>query len=188
MDFRIENDRVVLLSFTDGRSCRVDPNDLHRHLNEPDLARVQEALQVRRQFIKRILPPTAMTVLVICVIGLGGYDAYRMSQMVPSIQKPEQTESLKTQSVPIAPKSSNAGATVTAQSAPPVAAQSPSVSANPITSDPAPAAHSTSQSTSSLTQPASSQSPPQSIAGPLKPITKPVLKLTDRILSPLLGR
>jgi hypothetical protein len=79
-DFRIESDRVVYLAFADGRSYRVSPGDLDRFLKEEDLHRVRRALRVRRQFMRRILPPTALILVVAGIIGVGRYDMYQVSQ------------------------------------------------------------------------------------------------------------
>jgi hypothetical protein len=88
IDFRIENEQVILLSFGDGGSYRVSPVDLPRHLSPKDLLRVQDALSLRRHFIKRTLPPSITGLLVLLIMAFGGFDLYRMDAMMPSAQLP----------------------------------------------------------------------------------------------------
>jgi hypothetical protein len=78
-DFRIESDRVIFLKFADGRSCRVNPGDLGRFLHQDDVRRVRQALRLRRQFMRRILPPTALILLAAGIIGFGRYDIDQVS-------------------------------------------------------------------------------------------------------------
>ena len=79
-DFRIENDRIVVLSFKDGSLRRVRVDHLDEFLGIDDVVKVREALQLRQKFIRRVLPPTAIFVLVAAVVGMGGYDYHRYSQ------------------------------------------------------------------------------------------------------------
>jgi len=94
-DFRIESDQVVCLTFTNGCSYRVDAKDLDRFLSRQDLRRVQRALQLRRQFMQRISPPTALVLVLVAIVGLGRYDVYRVthSWLVPASSKATMTTS-----------------------------------------------------------------------------------------------
>jgi len=80
-DFRIENDAVIFLAFTNGQEYRVNPKDLSRFLSGDDLQRVRNALRLRRQFMRRILPPTAMMVVALGIVGLGAYDVHHITSM-----------------------------------------------------------------------------------------------------------
>jgi hypothetical protein len=92
-DFRIESDYVVRLTFSNGRSYRVNPRDLGHFLGQDDLNRVHRALHVRRQFIRRILPPTALVLVVVGIIGFGRYDMSHISRswLVPAPASSQQT-------------------------------------------------------------------------------------------------
>jgi cytoskeletal protein RodZ len=191
-DFRIENEKVVLLSFVDGHRCRVNPADLHRYLSEPDLLKVEEALQLRKHFMKRILPPTVMALLVSAVIGVGGYDVYRMSNMVTHKDTSPEQQSLSTQprsaSAPPAQASTSTAAEQATAPAP-AAARPSSVAATSIQSQ-APS----SSAVSSSSQPATSVAVPvgptlTSIPAPLTSVTDTLKKVTSPLLlRPLLGK
>ena len=123
-DFRIESDRVVFLAFTDGRSYRVSPNDLERFLGQDDLQRVRRALRLRQQFLRRILPPTAVILVVVGIIGFGRYDMDRVSHGWPAPQSPASQQQVSTTnpapaSTPASP--STAAGTPTSQANPPTA-------------------------------------------------------------------
>lgn len=130
-DFRIESDRVIFLTFADGRSCRVSPGDLGRFLNQDDVRRVRRALRLRRQFMRRVLPPTAIILLVVGIIGFGRYDIDRIShswlapapaaERQPSMQAPVSTlppsgvRSTSSSSAPTATSPAKAGTPATPQ-------------------------------------------------------------------------
>ena len=99
-DFRVEDDHVVLLSFTDGGSYRVNPADLSKHLSRHDQERVMQAIKMRKQFITRVLPPTAI-VLFISLISFGG-----VQYTSNILQDDEASRSEKNASVPIQQRSS----------------------------------------------------------------------------------
>lgn len=84
-DFRIENENLILLSFSNGTSARVCRDDLERYLSKPDLAKVNKAMSQRRKFMKRVLPPTAVFLLSASILALGAHDARQlMNQWKPA--------------------------------------------------------------------------------------------------------
>lgn len=90
-DFRIENDSVVLLSFADGTRQRVAPKDLDCYLTADEVNKVQAAMRLRKQFMRRVLPPTAMIILLGSIAGLGVYDVTRLAQPASEANTPAVT-------------------------------------------------------------------------------------------------
>ncbi|HEX7259841.1 MAG TPA: hypothetical protein VF272_02830 [Candidatus Saccharimonadia bacterium] len=109
-DFRIENENLILLSFANGTTARVQPNDLAEYLSKPDLARVTKAMSARRKFIKRVLPPTAVVLLSASILALGAHDA---RQFMNHLQSPQPTAKEQ----PLSAQPEPAQATSTQQSA-----------------------------------------------------------------------
>lgn len=89
--YSIEADHRVLLSFFDGTNVRCRPDDLTQYLTGPDLEKVNQALKLRKDFIKRVLPPTAMVLLLGATIALGRYDYHRYQQ---ALHKPAPSTSV----------------------------------------------------------------------------------------------
>ena len=110
-DFRIEHEKVIFLQFTDGNSCRVNPGDLAKHLTGDDLYRVQQALKIRGDFVKRILPPTVMSIMVAGVIALGVINVKNLSHTFTQ-NKPEKASKAasQTQVQASSPAASNSAA------------------------------------------------------------------------------
>ncbi len=82
-DFRIENDNVVLLLFAGGGKYRVSPHELPRYLSKGDLHRVNQALRMRKSFIKHVLPPNVTGVVVLAVVAVAGAGWIQLSQVRP---------------------------------------------------------------------------------------------------------
>ncbi len=62
-NYSIETDHIVLLSFKDGRSIRVQMAQLHRHLAPGDLAKIRSAIKLRRDFIRLHMPKAALVLV-----------------------------------------------------------------------------------------------------------------------------
>lgn len=111
-DFRIESDTVVLLSFLDGASFRVRRNELDEYLNPRDLAKVEEALSLRRRFIKDVLPPTALVLMLAATAALGSYDAKRLAQIwqerQPTAASVKSSASAPAAQIPVDPRPAEA--------------------------------------------------------------------------------
>lgn len=98
-DFRVENESVIFLAFSDGSKYRVSPSDLTKYLQPKDIQRVQEALALRKQFMKRVLPPTAMMVLFVSAVmfaqaGMGGVAAMMGGTYQTKAENTEQIEQM----------------------------------------------------------------------------------------------
>lgn len=65
-NYSIETDHTVLLAFRDGRRLRVPVDRLPGYLKPRDLAKVRAALKLRRDFIRKHMPKTAL------VLAAGG--------------------------------------------------------------------------------------------------------------------
>jgi hypothetical protein len=102
-DFRIENENLILLWFTNGTSARVRPGDLANYLSKPDLDKVDKAMHQRRKFIKRVLPPTALFMLAGCVVTFAAHDAQQLMHRLQPAQPPAQEHLLTPQLEPAQP-------------------------------------------------------------------------------------
>ncbi len=76
-NYSIEGEQNILLSFFDGSNVRCRPAELPTHLAGSDLERVRTALQTRREFIRRVLPPTVTMIMLAATVALGRYDYHR---------------------------------------------------------------------------------------------------------------
>lgn len=79
-NFSIETDSIVQLWFCDGTSKRVSTSELQKHLEQPDVRRVEEALKLRHSYFKRVLPPWMVLGLGLA-ISVGVYDVVRLTSL-----------------------------------------------------------------------------------------------------------
>ena len=122
-DFRIEHDKVIFLLFKDGRSLRINPSDLSKYLDGDDLTRVEHAIKVRGQFIKRILPPTVMSFMVAGIITLGVIDIRNISHTIT--QKDQQPRQENSEVKPVKSTPANSPSQPQVESYAPAASQTP---------------------------------------------------------------
>jgi hypothetical protein len=72
LNYSIETDHTVLLSFKDGRRLRVHLDDLPRYLSAADLATITRAVKLRNDFIRRHMPKAALALVAGGLIALAG--------------------------------------------------------------------------------------------------------------------
>ncbi len=97
-NFSIENENSILLFFLDGSVRRAQPSELPNILAESDLKKVNKALNLRKTFIKKVLPPGAMILLLSASLALGIYDIGRLAQLMqpnPPISSSQVTEKIE---------------------------------------------------------------------------------------------
>jgi hypothetical protein len=75
VNYSIETDHTVLLSFKDGRRLRVPLGQLPNHLGADDLAKITRALKLRRDFIRRHMPKAVLVLVAGGLIALGATEA-----------------------------------------------------------------------------------------------------------------
>jgi hypothetical protein len=123
-NYSIESDSTILLSYIDGTRRRVTIDELPQHVRKRDLAKIRRAQNLRYQFINKVLPPGAMTLLLIGIILLGSYDARHAHLALPHRASATQVTAPSQSSAQPAQKSLSAGAS-TAQPANTPASQGP---------------------------------------------------------------
>lgn len=79
-NFSIETDSIVQLWFCDGTSKRVSTSELKKHLEQPDVRRIEDALKLRHSYFKRVLPPWMVLGLGLA-ISIGVYDVVRITSL-----------------------------------------------------------------------------------------------------------
>lgn len=94
--FSIETDTVIKLSFGDGTVQRAHPDDLANLLQAEDLKKVQKALQLRKNYIKHVLPPWLMLGMLLALGGVGTF------QQVKSAIVEQKTSPAATVPTPVA--------------------------------------------------------------------------------------
>jgi hypothetical protein len=131
-DFRIESDAVIWLSFVNGATYRVNPDDLEHYLERDDLLRIRRAISLRNQFMRRVLPPTIMVLLAVGIIGLGGHDMQRV-EALSHPQAKLTTHCIPAQTVPASgsSKSPAKASTVQAMTAPSIDSSGSAMVAQP---------------------------------------------------------
>jgi hypothetical protein len=178
-DFRIENDSVVLLSFTDGSSYRVDPKDLDRYVSQRDVAAIRRALRLRQQFITRVLPPTLMLLLAAAIIGVGSHDMQRVQAML----HPSTGQTIGAKAAHTVPAATTSKSSHSLPATAPVAT-TPSASNNPTGAGTVVAA-SPGKAASNGNPVSSATSTPQSTTQPVSQVTKPLTNTVQMVVAPI---
>ncbi len=117
-DFRIENDNVIMLSFSNGSKYRVNEPDLAQFLSLQDLAKVKKAMAKRHTFMKRVLPPTAVILLASGIMTAGAGDVQHLmllrsktsTYQASDLVQPQSVSNTAASSVTSAPADSRATA------------------------------------------------------------------------------
>ncbi len=91
-DFSIESENTIVLSFHDGTRRRVRLDDLNQYLSHDDVVRIKRSLAIRKNFIKKVLPPGAMVLLLGATVALGWYDIQRLAQIIEQKRDPVMTD------------------------------------------------------------------------------------------------
>jgi len=135
LDFRIESDAMVWLSFANGTTYRVSPDDLEHYLRREDLLRIRQAIGLRSQFMRRVLPPTIIMLLAAGIIGLGGHDMQRVEALShPKATAPKATVTTHRVPTQLVPSKSSPAAAPKATTTPVASLNSNSQRTTPMSS------------------------------------------------------
>jgi len=125
-NYSIETDQTVLLAFRDGTKRRVSVDRLPVYLEPRDLAKVRAALRLRRDFIRRHMPKTALVLAaggLVALFAVSGRLVATVLQSNPgATSDPDRTAIVR--SAPL-PEPSEPPASVPSGTPQPVAAATP---------------------------------------------------------------
>lgn len=100
--FSIESETAVRLQFTDGLAELVQIENLSQFLQGHDLIKVQRAVNLRRHFIKRNLPPWAMGLGALAALTLLVLSTSRVAGWYRFVPLPKPVEVFRASVTPIA--------------------------------------------------------------------------------------